>query len=125
MSSIPFVGEGIARILSLPTSTLSSFANRYVYLGGMHVSQRDVLTSVQRVTGTTDADWTINHADSGKAVEEGLQELAKGRFDPRPLFVSLFREGMSGAFQGKEIANAKLGLKGLDVDEEVRKALKA
>ncbi|RAL16163.1 aromatic alcohol reductase [Aspergillus homomorphus CBS 101889] len=86
-STLAQVGRAVAKVLSLPvlpqdaddtSLTLSTFFNRSVYVKSFVVSQADMLASVKRVTGTTDADWTITRQDTKTRYEEGLAQVKSG-----------------------------------------------
>ncbi|KAJ5165818.1 hypothetical protein N7492_006114 [Penicillium capsulatum] len=86
-SMLSQVGRAVAKVLSLKelpddendkSLTLSSFLNKGVYLKSFVVSQNDIFESVKRVTGTTDADWTITHQDAKERYEEGRALVRTG-----------------------------------------------
>ncbi|CZR49298.1 putative isoflavone reductase family protein (CipA) [Fusarium proliferatum ET1] len=86
-STLAQVGRAVARVLSLKelpddendrSLTVSSFLNRAVYLNSFVVSQKDLFESVKRVTGTSDADWTVTHESSRKRYEDGLAQVKRG-----------------------------------------------
>jgi hypothetical protein len=86
-STLSQVGRAVAKVLSLKhlpddendkSLTLSSFLNKGVYLKSFVVSQNDIFESVKRVTGTTDADWTITHEATKGRYEKGLAQVKTG-----------------------------------------------
>ncbi|GAB1206270.1 hypothetical protein APSETT445_004955 [Aspergillus pseudonomiae] len=86
-STLSQVGRAVAKVLSLNelpqdendnSLTLSTFLNQGVYITSFVVSQNDMFESVKRVTGTTDADWTITHVDTKKRYEDGLAQVKVG-----------------------------------------------
>ncbi|KAH7032567.1 uncharacterized protein B0I36DRAFT_347759 [Microdochium trichocladiopsis] len=86
-STLAQVGRAVAKVLSLKElpddegdkgPTLSSFLGKAVYVQSFRVNQREMLESVKRVTGTTDADWKVSHVDSKKRYEEGLAQVQSG-----------------------------------------------
>ncbi|KAI9743487.1 MAG: hypothetical protein M1818_002800 [Claussenomyces sp. TS43310] len=86
-STLSQVGRAVAKVLSLnelpedendKSLTLSTFLNKGVYIKSFVVSQNDMFESVKRVTGTTDADWTITHEDTKKRYEDGLAQVKVG-----------------------------------------------
>lgn len=58
--------------------TLSHFRNDAVFIGSFHISQRDMLDSVLRVTGVSENDWTIRHEDVKARFKRGQEMLAQG-----------------------------------------------
>lgn len=86
-STLSQVGRAVAKVLSLKelpddendkSLTLSSFLNKGVYLKSFVVSQNDIFESVKRVTGTSDADWTVTHESTKKRYEDGLAQVKGG-----------------------------------------------
>lgn len=86
-SSLAQVGRAVAKVLSLKelpddeedtSLTLSGFLDKAVYITSFVVSQNDIFDSVKRVTGTTDADWTVIHEASKKRYEQGLAQVRGG-----------------------------------------------
>ncbi|KAI5459526.1 isoflavone reductase family protein [Mariannaea sp. PMI_226] len=86
-STLSQVGRAVAKLLSLKefpdgendkSLTLSGFFNKAVYLKSFVVSQNDMFESVKRVTGTSEADWTITHESTMKRYEEGLAQVKAG-----------------------------------------------
>ena len=117
----------VARLLSLPSETLATFRNRFVYVSSFRISQRDILSSVQRVTGTADGDWKIEYADTQAWMDEGKQQMAKGDFmGVRSLvYGNVLKEGNGGDYEkSRGLSNEVLGLEKEDLDTVVRKTLK-
>ncbi|KAL4994174.1 hypothetical protein BDV10DRAFT_197719 [Aspergillus recurvatus] len=86
-STLSQVGRTVAKVLSLNefpddendrSLTLSTFLNKGVYVKSFVVSQNDIFESVKRVTGTTDADWTVTHEATKKRYEDGLAQVKGG-----------------------------------------------
>ena len=86
-STLSQVGRAVANVLSLKElpvdetdrrPTLSGFLNKGVYIKSFVVSQNDIFKSVKRVTGTTDADWTVTHEATRKRYEDGLAQVKGG-----------------------------------------------
>ncbi|KAF4951038.1 hypothetical protein FGADI_7775 [Fusarium gaditjirri] len=86
-STLAQVGRAVGKVLSLKelpedendqTLTVSSFLNKAVYINSFIVSQRDLFESVKRVTGTSNADWTVTHESSKKRYDEGMAQVKRG-----------------------------------------------
>ncbi|CAI7661893.1 unnamed protein product [Penicillium viridicatum] len=86
-STLSQVGRAVAKVLSLKelpedesdqSLTLSGFLHKGVYVKSFVVSQKDMFESVKRVTGTTDADWTVTHETTKKRYEDGLAQVRSG-----------------------------------------------
>ncbi|KAJ5610201.1 hypothetical protein N7510_006920 [Penicillium lagena] len=77
-------GHALAALLSLPESGASpsviDFKNEHCRIYSFRVSQRDMLDSLHRVLGTTDADWEITFEPIAKRLKEGAEEMANGSF---------------------------------------------
>lgn len=142
-TTFPQVGRAVAALLSLPVSPVSSssssfsndektphlsqWANDLVFVSSFRVSQRDMLASAQRVTGTNDADWTVRRQDHRARYEAALEGLRKGdiRSYVRAMYTRIFFPGdRIGDFEGtRGTANAVLGLPQEDLDEATRIAI--
>ena len=75
-------GRAFAALLSLPESgaspSVADFKNKTVGLESFEVSQRDMLDSLHRVLGDTDADWTITYEPTAERYAAGLARFQKG-----------------------------------------------
>ncbi|KAL4939110.1 hypothetical protein BDV06DRAFT_42136 [Aspergillus oleicola] len=130
-STLASVGRAIARVLSLPMLPvdeddgglmLATFVNKPVYIQSFRLSQNEMFESVKRVTGTTDADWSITHEDSRKRYADGLAMVKKGNMAgfSKLLYARAFWKGESSDFEEK-VHNGVLGLEGTeDLDEATR-----
>jgi hypothetical protein len=127
-TNLATVGLAIARILSLPvtsssTASLSEFGNRFVYVRSFFTSQREILDAVQKVTKTTDADWTITHVDGQAFIDEGPAKLAKGDFSGmlNLVYGNAMTEGHGGDFERtRGVSNGVLGLPEESLEDAVR-----
>lgn len=134
-STWPQCGRGMAGLLGLKilpddendrSPHLSHFRNRFVYISSFLVSQKDMLDSVMRVTGTSLQDWKITHEPHKERYESGLAELKKGNRlgFARVLYTRVFYPDGSGDFEtSKGLHNDILGLPKEDIDEYTKKAL--
>lgn len=86
-STLSQVGRAVAEVLNLKelphdkddkSLTLSSFLNKPVNIKSFVVSQKEIFKSVKRVTGTSDADWTITREPTRKRYEEGMALVKAG-----------------------------------------------
>ncbi|OBT69251.1 hypothetical protein VE03_01962 [Pseudogymnoascus sp. 23342-1-I1] len=132
-SNLSQVGRAVAKVLSLKelpadenddSLTLSSFLNKGVYLKSFVVSQNDMFESVKRVTGTTDADWTVTHEDSKKRYEEGLAQVRSGNMAgfSKLLYSRAFYPEDSNDLSAK-VQNELLGLPDENLDESTKVAI--
>ena len=147
-STLPQCGRGAAAVLSLPilpedaasasTTTLSSLANPApLYIQSFHVSQNDMFASLKRVTGTTDADWTITTessyerwANASKVVQAGSGFNIDGKTPMSftdafgmTMYSRIFFPGGDG-IADKDLANDRLGLPKEDLDEWTKEAVR-
>lgn len=86
-STLAQVGRAVAAVLGLnmfpadeadSSLTVSSFLNKPIYLSSFVVSQNDMFASVKRVTGTTDADWTVSRESAKTRFEQGRAQVQQG-----------------------------------------------
>lgn len=129
-STISQVARAFAGLLGLPIHaeagkpSLSSFVNDFVYVSSFYITQKELLYAVQRATGTTSSDWTIN----GKSIDEWTAEnksaVAAGQLMGMAglTYGAYMGEGRGGDVNDK-LANEVLGLPKEDLEEAVRKAL--
>ncbi|KAE8151551.1 hypothetical protein BDV25DRAFT_171405 [Aspergillus avenaceus] len=122
-STLSQVGRAVAKVLSLKelpedendkSLTLSTFLNKGVYIKSFVVSQNDMFESVKRVTGTTDADWTITHEDTKKRYEDGLAQVRMGNM--AGFGKMLYARGFYPNDCGDHSAKAQNDLLGLPVE---------
>ncbi|KAL2163554.1 hypothetical protein VTH06DRAFT_5612 [Thermothelomyces fergusii] len=122
-------GRAVAALLGLPprgaTPSLADFAGgRGLRVESWHVSQRDMLDSVHRVLGTTDADWEIAHEPVEQRIRDGEEQLRNG--DPRGfakmLYGSVFAASNPDSNYVGE-ANQVFGLPREDLDEATKRAV--
>jgi hypothetical protein len=134
-STLAQCGRALAKFLSLKelpndgkdtSHTISHWRNKPLYTSSFLASQRDMLDSVNRVTGLTDADWVIEHEPASERYARGLEMMKGGdrigfgmAMYARTFYAS--GEGNSEARYG--LANEALGLPKEDIDEATKLAL--
>ncbi|KAJ5351546.1 hypothetical protein N7452_000520 [Penicillium brevicompactum] len=124
-------GRALASLLSLPesgaTPSLAQFKNKDVLISSFRVSQRDMLDSIHRVLGTSDADWEITYETCQKRIADGAAEMADGKFTgfAKMLYGGGFLPSNEQSdFAGKmKLANEDLGLPVEDLDEATQRAV--
>lgn len=133
-STLAQVGRAVAAVLSLPvlprnaedarSLTLSKFFNGSIYVKSFVVSQNDMLASAQRVTGTTDADWTVTEESTKTRYEEGMALVKQGNMAgfSKMLYARAFYPDDALDISAKA-HNELLGLPEEDLDEETRGAI--
>ncbi|OAL43132.1 NAD(P)-binding protein [Pyrenochaeta sp. DS3sAY3a] len=122
-TTLRHVAEGVAQLLSLPEEKLREFANSPVYLSSFETTQRDILNSAIRATGTQESDWEIVTVGADVAIQECREEVAQGNHMAfiKEFYITHMTEGSGGNYQSKAIKDAKtLGLNEDNIDEEVR-----
>ncbi|KAM7204729.1 hypothetical protein V8F20_003513 [Naviculisporaceae sp. PSN 640] len=133
----PQVGRAVASFLSLPiyptsptetSPTISKWFNKPLHISSFYISQREMLDSIQRVTGTSDADWTIKYADPTESYHEGLRILGEGGPNARvgfgkALYARIFMPDADPLRTVEGIVNEELGLPKEDLDDFTRLAL--
>jgi hypothetical protein len=132
----PQVGRAVAALLSLriqpggadgkESVTLSTYKNKFVYVSSFHITQREMLESVLRVTGAREEDWQITYEDSKERYQRGMGMLQSGNMEGFviAMYTRHFFPGDSGSFQDAHpLDNEKIGLPVEDLDESTRKAV--
>lgn len=122
-------GEAFAALLSLPESgaspSLADFKNHPLYIDSFDITQRKVLDSVQRATGTTDEDWEIVCEPAQKRYEDGMAEIKTNppRGFPKALYAHAWSIGGGRDFREK-LDNARFGFETEDLDAVTEKVVK-
>lgn len=126
------VALAVARLLSLPETSpsrgpsLSDFANGFCYISSFLTSQKEILEAVQRVTGTSTSEWTVENVDAEGYIQEGKARFAKGDFGGTVNILGgmVFKGGMGGDYESvKGVSNEVLRLPKVTLDEAVKEAL--
>lgn len=123
-------GRALAALLSLPESgtspAVSQWKNKPLYIASFRVSQRDMLDSIHRVTGTTDKDWEIRYESTAQRYRDGKEELQKGSVIgfAKSLYARIFFPNGDGDFESSRgLANDLLGLPKEDLDEATKRTV--
>ncbi|KAH8646784.1 hypothetical protein BX600DRAFT_518809 [Xylariales sp. PMI_506] len=132
VSTWPQVGRAVAALLSLPIksqgsdeeTSLESLKNKVVYVNSFNVSQKDMLESVLRVTGTKIEDWTVAKEPSQQRYAEGIKAIQHGdRIGfAKMLYTRVFYPDGAGDLERKGTLNKVLRLPQEDLDEATRVA---
>lgn len=119
------VGKGVAALLSLPEAELAQYKNKYVHLSSFHVTQREVLESAMRATGTKEADWTIEKVDLEEQLKTASEEARKGNMMAAvtELIGNTFRPGYGGDYQHKVVDYDHLGVQTEKLDDVMKRVL--
>lgn len=133
-STWPQVGRAVAALLALPiksaddsSACLEDFKNQVIFISSFLLSQRDMLTSLYRVTDTKESDWTITSEDAHKRYHEGIEQMKQGQrvgFG-KMMYTRVFwneKDGVPGNVEHKVI-NDKLGLPKEDLDEATKRTV--
>ncbi|KAK5033159.1 hypothetical protein LTR13_007124 [Exophiala sideris] len=129
----PQIGRAVGALLSLPVKAedtdgeacLEHLRNKVVYINSFTVSQKDMLDSARRVTGTTESDWTITKEPSRERYASGVQEWKDGKYIglAKILYTRIFYPDGCGDFEHKGTLNSMLALPQEDIDEATNVAL--
>lgn len=132
-STLAQCGRAVAALLSLPVAreadgkpALEDWKNKSLYVASVLVSQREMLDSVHRVMGTTDAEWTIVKENSKERTEKALADVKLGdrMAFARALYTRLFYPNGDGDYESSRgLDHAALGLEKEDLDEITRMAV--
>jgi hypothetical protein len=128
-------GTALAGLLSLKelpedendkSATVSSWKNKPFYISSFLVSQREMLDSVHRVMGTTDADWEITFEKSDERYAKGLADLKQGQRlgFARAMYSRNFYPNGDGDYESRRgLDNEKIGLQKGDLDTATKKTI--
>lgn len=128
-------GRAIAAFLSLKelpedendtSPTISEKVEKALYISSFLVSQRDMMDSVNRIKGTTDADWMIKYEPTDVRYKRGL-EIMKTNFRYGfgvRLYSRVFYPNGDGNIEDRYgLANNVLGLPSEDFDVATKRAV--
>lgn len=125
------VGRAVAAILSLPIvpegsnpeACLENYKNKVVYINSFTISQKDMLQSALRVTGTQESEWTFTKDSSVERYTTGNKEIAEGKRVgfAKLMYTRVFYNDGCGDFENnKGTLNGLLGLPREDIDEATK-----
>ena len=100
-------------------AVLSRFRNQNIHISSFRVSQRDMLDSVLRVTGTKESDWQISHENSRARFKRGVEMFHKGDPSgfPIQMYARIFYPDGTGDYESdKGLSNKLLKLPTEDLD---------
>jgi hypothetical protein len=63
---------------SVSSASLSDFGNKFVYISSFLTSQREILDVVEKLTETSDADWSITNTNGQSWIDDGPAKIARG-----------------------------------------------
>ncbi|KAK5111007.1 hypothetical protein LTR62_005382 [Meristemomyces frigidus] len=136
-TSLERIGLTIARLLALPItdeadprSSLTHYANGFLYTSSFCVSQTELLRAIQRLMGSAPEEWEVDEGKTVKGWIEGCREAmkngdAKGAWGLT--FAYYMGEGLGGNYEKKAREDRRvLGLEGEEenLDEVVKRALR-
>lgn len=123
----------MAALLGLPVRSegrnkeacLENFRNKVVYINSFTVSQKDMLDSALRVTGTRQDDWTITKEPARERYSSGLKEIQEGKHTGFPRLMSrvFYPDGCGDFEHNRGTLNSLLGLPREDIDEATKEAI--
>ena len=127
-------GRALASLLSLKelpedesdkSTTVSNWRNKPLYISSFFVSQRDMLDSIQKVSGETDKDWTIKYETSADRWKRGMDLLKNGDRTgfATAMYSRTFFPNGDADFRSKGLANEALGLPKEDMEEASKRAI--
>jgi hypothetical protein len=122
-STWPQCGRAVAKLLALPLHSddgspcLNDYKNKTVYISSFNIGQRDMLESVERVTGEK---WEVKYQPVKERYAEGVKEFQGGSRSGfgKLLYARPFYPDGSGEFEKTHgLQNDVLGLPKEDLDE--------
>lgn len=97
-----------------------------MYVNSFTVSQRDMLQSALRVTGTKEDDWTIEKEPARERYATGIKEMKEGQRIgfAKMMYTRVFYDDGVGDFEhNKGTINNILGLPEENIDEATERAI--
>lgn len=129
-------GRAVVSLFSLPVlpqdendkgSCLDMWRNKEVHISSFLVSQRDMLDSLLRVTGTKESDWTVEQQPAEERWKEAQRLMQSGENVMRgymtSMYTRVFYKDSCGDFSDK-LDNDELGLPKEDFDEATKEAVR-
>ncbi|KAK9234603.1 hypothetical protein V1525DRAFT_412531 [Lipomyces kononenkoae] len=134
ISTWPQIGRAVAALLSLPINPegsnqdacLENFKNKVVYVKSFTISQKDMLESALRVTGTKEEDWTITKEPTKERYSSGIKEMQEGKrigFANMMYTRTFYPDGCGDFEHNKGTLNSLLHLPEEDMDEATKVAI--
>jgi putative NADH-flavin reductase len=110
---------GVATVNALRNADLTK--NQYVYISGFQTTQKEILATAEKVTGTK---WTVKNASVKDHIEEGRAKLQAGDFSGilNLLQGATFDREQLGDFSSAGLWNEKLGVPKESFEETVKAA---
>jgi uncharacterized protein YbjT (DUF2867 family) len=110
------VALALVKVLEKPEDS----KNRYIYLSGFQISQKQILEAAEKVTGEK---WTVNHETANRLLEEGNAKIKTGDYSGILLLIQGITFGAKdelGKIEPEALWNEKLGLPKDDLEKSVR-----
>lgn len=134
ISTWPQVGRAVAALLSLPIKPeggdqercLEHFKNGHIFIGSFTISQKEMLDSCLRVTGTKIDDWSISKEPAEDRYRNGMQAMQSGDRSgfAKQMYTRVFFPDDSGNYEKRHgLSNKMLGLPKEDIDEATKAAI--
>lgn len=127
-STWPQVGRAVAGLLSLKIhaegedykeACLDRFKDGWVYIKSFTLSQKEMLDSVLRVTGTVIGDWKVTHEPIQERYAAGIEQMQAGdrKGFAKALYSRVFfPDGCGDVEKSRGVQNEVLGLPSEDLD---------
>ena len=112
---LPTVGLAVKNAMIKAEETV----NKVIYVDSFTVSQKDVVASLEKATGST---WEISQIDAEQQKKTGMEKMSKGDFSGAPLLLSYINavEGHGGNYATyKQTSNELLDLPKESLDDVV------
>jgi hypothetical protein len=128
-STLTQCGRAVSNLLDLPVTkdndkpALEDWKDNALYVSSFLVSQRDMLDSVHKALGDSDAEWSIKSEPVEERVNSALQDMYKGNYVGfiRAMYTNFFNQSGDGNFEARyELANDRLGLPKEDLDDATK-----
>ncbi|TGO53132.1 hypothetical protein BCON_0129g00140 [Botryotinia convoluta] len=110
------IGTALKNALLHPDET----ANKYLFISSFHVSQNQILASLEKAT---DKEWDVTYVDAEEQKKIGMEKMEKGDFSGAMGLIRYINsvKGYGGDYaEYEDMSNELLGVQGEDLDEVVR-----
>lgn len=108
------VGKAVAKVVSLP----ELYQNQHVYISEYTISQLDIFAAIQKATGTSASEWTVEHRTAESLRQEGYAMIEKNDYSGvlNLIFAAIFQAGNGSEFSSiRKLENEALGLQAEDL----------
>lgn len=80
--------------------------NKIIYVNSFTISQKDMLSSVCRVTGTQESDWAVTQKPANEMYDMGIEDMKNGNWmgEGNFLYGRIFYNDGCGDFESSKVS---------------------